>query len=1034
MKSELEPSAVRRPWQFPGLGRLMSRLKYPQKFALVSAVFLLPLGLLLYFFEVEISQSTNVAWMEIQGTAYLRPLQQFMVLNGETGITAAAVARQSENRTDLIRKLEAMSAAFDTVKSTEGQLGALLDAGHLYNVLEQNWTSLHAEAAVSRLGSPQDAFTDLASDERALFAHVGDSSNLILDPDLSSYYLMDATVLKWPRIQQLLTSTRYLCDDFARTGRITPSQQESLTVQLGVLQSLRADLEKGMAIAFASDGTRTVEKELHSPLIENLQALEDYDAYCRRQFLTSEQVQAKPDEVDRAARRAVDAGQEFWSRAADSLDFLLQTRIGKFQTRSTLVLAVTGALLVLGASLLIAFYFEVMRTVFNIRDATEKMTRGDYEGSIGIETRDELGGVVQAFNAVAERLRGEYLQAKEESARAREEEAMRKESEVRFRNVFENAVDGMFQTSLEGRYLAANLSLARIYGFDSIAELIGHVDNIEKNLYVDPTRRGQFREELETHSVVKDFVSEVYDRDGRKIWISENARAVRDAQGTILYYEGTVVDITFRHQIEETRQLVENELRQAKEHAEKASKAKSQFLANMSHELRTPLNGILGYTQILKRSPELTPKLGSGLNVIHQSAEHLLTLINDILDLSKIEADKVELQPADFDLRNFLQVICNMLRVRATQKKIAFHEHLADNLPGVVRADEKRLRQVLINLLGNAVKFTDRGGVGFHVSRNGAKVRFSIEDTGIGIPEEKIGLLFQPFSQVSDQQRNAEGTGLGLALSQRLVPLMGGLIEVKSRLGEGSTFSFEIDLPEVAAPQAKRPAKEREIVGYRGPRVRVLVVDDRWENRSVLSEMLAPLGFATVEAENGQEALAKIAEQRPDIVLTDLVMPVMDGFELTRRIRADDTAKDLIIITVSASIFDFDTAKSRQAGCNDCVPKPVDLPVLLACLRTYVPSIEWIYEEDASGPAPAESSPENPAAPLSIPPLPKAEGEELLDLARKGDVKRMLAAAEGLASRNGAFSPLVSRLRELADNFKIKQMRQMIEERMSPPV
>ena len=1025
MNPEPKYVAVRTPWQFPLLGRLMDRLKYPQKFAVISAVFLLPLALLLYFFNVEIYQRIEFARMELMGTAYLRPLQAMIVATGEAGMAAAA-AQQPENRPAFVRKLEETGAAFDAVKQAQESFGAALDSGHLYHVLEENWTSLRALGPASVPAKARLLLADLGSDQRVLFASLGDSSNLILDPDLSSYYLMDATVLKWPRIQELLVETRALCGEFLRAGKVTPAQQEELTAQLGVLRSLRADLQQGMSVAFANDGTRTVAKELRPALTDNLQALEDYDAYCRRQFLAAERIQTAPADFDLVAGRASDAGQEFWSQAADTLDRLLKVRIAGFQNRRALALAVTGLLLVLAGSLFTAFYFGVMRTVSSVRAATDKMIRGDYEGSIGVETRDELGGVVQAFNAVAERLRGEYLQVKEEETR-------RKDSESRYRGIFENSVEGMYQTSPEGRYLAANLSLARLYGFDTIAALIESIGNIRENIYVDPRRRDEFREQLERDNQMHDFVSEVHRRDGAKIWISENGRAVRDAAGEVLYYEGTVIDITLRHQIEETRQQIEDELRQAKEHAEKASQAKSQFLANMSHELRTPLNGILGYTQIMARSKELTPKLGSGLNIIHQSAEHLLTLINDILDLSKIEANKVELQPADFDLREFLLAICNMLRVRATQKKVAFHEHLDAGLPRVVRADEKRLRQVLINLLGNAVKFTDRGGVGFHVTRQGTKVRFQIEDTGIGIAEDKIGQLFQPFSQVSDRERNAEGTGLGLALSQRLVPLMGGRIEVQSRIGEGSTFWFEIELPEVSVTLPVLAEKAREIVGYRGPRVRVLIVDDRRENRSVLTEMLSPLGFDTVEAANGQEALARMAEARPDVVLTDLVMPVMDGFELTRKIRADEALKDVIIITVSASIFDFDTEKSRQAGCNDCVPKPVDLPVLLACLGAYLPALEWIHEADAqeaSAPpaAPADGSP----APIEIRPLPATEGARFLDLARKGDVKLLVQEAGELARKDGAFAPLAAQLRELAENFRIKQMRQLIEEHSEP--
>ncbi|HEY8965597.1 MAG TPA: ATP-binding protein [Candidatus Methylacidiphilales bacterium] len=1029
-------SLRRRP--VPVLGRLMSLLKYPQKFALISAVFLLPLGLLLYFFDVEIGQRIEFARAELQGTAYLRPLQDFLVRNDEAGIAADAFALSPEARPAMIRRIEEESAAFDAVRAVTARDGRALDIGHLFNVLDQNWGSLRAGAVASsaKAAPARSLFADVASDGRALFARVGDSSNLILDPDLSSYYLMDATVLKWPRIQELLTGTRDLCGQIARAGRITPTQQEVLTVQLGVLRALRADLERGMGVAFGNDPTRAVERDLRPTYVASLQALENYEAYCRRQFLAPERAQAmpKPAEVDMEGARAVAAAQEFWQRAADSLDGLVQARIAGFEDRRRLVFLVTGGLLLAAAALFAAFYTEVMRTVFAVGDATARMTRGDYAAKIKVETRDELGEVVRAFNAVAARLREEYLQAKEESARARGEEERRKESEARFRSVFENAVDGMFQTTPDGHYLAANRALARIYGFDTPEELVAGIGDIGGRLYVDPRRRVEFREELERTSQVQEFVSEVYRRDGRRIWISENARAVRDAAGNLLYYEGTVTDVTLRHQIEETRRQIEAELRQAKDHAEKASKAKSQFLANMSHELRTPLNGILGYTQILKRSPELTPKLSSGVAVIHQSAEHLLTLINDILDLSKIEADKVELQPGDFDLRHFLEAIGGMLHIRASQKKIAFHEHLADDLPSVVRADEKRLRQVLINLLGNAVKFTEHGGVGFRVVRRGDRVRFSIEDTGVGIPEGKIDLLFQPFSQVGTAQQNAEGTGLGLALSQRLVTLMGSKIDVRSRPGEGSVFEFEIDLPEVAL--APRPAAEkpREVTGYRGPRVNILIVDDRRENRAVLVDMLEPLGFETVQAENGREALERIAERRPDVILTDLVMPVMDGFEMTRKIREHPTWRDLLIVTVSASIFEFDTAKSRQAGCDDCVPKPVDLPVLLACLRTHLPKVEWIYqdEEEAAASAARNGAGAGAAHPAPadapLPKLPGAVGAKLLDLARKGDVQGVMAEAEALAAKDAAHAPLAGRLRGLAETFSTKQMRQLIEE------
>ena len=287
--------------------------------------------------------------------------------------------------------------------------------------------------------------------------------------------------------------------------------------------------------------------------------------------------------------------------------------------------------------------------------------------------------------------------------------------------------------------------------------------------------------------------------------------------------------------------------------AERANHAKSEFLANMSHELRTPLNGILGYAQILSNLA-LPAKALSGVRVIRQSGEHLLTLINDILDLAKIEARKIEITPTDIHFRDFLRGPVDMFQIRAEQKGIDFKVEISPDLPEAVRADEKRLRQVIINLLGNAVKFTDRGTVVlFTIAPHEGKVRFAIKDTGIGIAPDKIRLLFKPFSQVSDATRNSEGTGLGLALSQRLVQLMGGIIQVESEFGRGSTFSFDLDLPACTSTAflARAAESPSRITGYAGKRRKVFILDDIPSNRAVLVEMLAPLGFLLDRAGQG---------------------------------------------------------------------------------------------------------------------------------------------------------------------------------------
>jgi signal transduction histidine kinase/DNA-binding response OmpR family regulator len=481
----------------------------------------------------------------------------------------------------------------------------------------------------------------------------------------------------------------------------------------------------------------------------------------------------------------------------------------------------------------------------------------------------------------------------------------------------------------------------------------------------------------------------------------------------------------------------QTQLKKSKAAADAASYAKSEFLANMSHELRTPLNGILGYTQILQRSKNFDEQDKKGLSIIHQCGYHLLTLINDVLDLSKIEARKLELVQTPFHLPSFLQGVVEMCRVRAEQKGIAFIYEPDPNLPVGIYADEKRLRQVLINLLGNAIKFTGSGSVTFCIKNQATtsgdtassryRLEFKVIDTGVGMTPDNIKKIFLPFEQVGNAEKQSEGTGLGLAISLKLLALMDSKIEVTSELGKGSTFWFEIQ-GSAATNWAKssRFAGLGTISGYQGHKRKVLIVDDKWENRSVIVNLLQPIGFEVVEASNGKQGLDLAYQIQPDLIITDLVMPVMHGFKLLEQLRQSPQLKDIVAIASSASVFEVDQFKSLDAGANAFLPKPVQADTLFDLIQKHL-NLEWIYEQSAvPEPDNYEPSPVTHTSELTVPPIEILT--HLYELTQDGDFDAVSTEAERLQKAHPNYNEFAQKLKSLADDCQLEQVETLLKQ------
>jgi PAS domain S-box-containing protein len=528
---------------------------------------------------------------------------------------------------------------------------------------------------------------------------------------------------------------------------------------------------------------------------------------------------------------------------------------------------------------------------------------------------------------------------------------------------------------------------------------------------------------------VEIFLQYIHGRDSFNR-LEQSAYKDFSVQGYNLFI-AIIRDITERKQGEAKLQQAKEAAEQAKAAAETANRAKSTFLANMSHELRTPLNVILGYTQIFKRDRTLSKQQREGIAVVHRSGEHLLTLINDILDLSKIEAEQMELCPTDFHFHEFIEDISQLFRNRAKEKGITFQCDLSPEVPTVVRSDERRLRQILINLLSNAIKFTNTGGVALHIDQHEGKILFQVEDTGIGIASEELARIFLPFEQTGNQNYRADGTGLGLSISKKLVEMMGGELRVESKLGRGSTFWMILDLPEGLKVDNIKQQFEEEIIGYQligqsdqdfdvEHPLKILVVEDKQENWLVLVNLLKPIGFEIIEASNGKEGIEKTFACQPDLILMDLVMPIMDGFEATRQLKQKDISKQIPIIAISASAFDYHRQESLDAGCDDFIAKPFRAEALLACLRKYL-KINWIYGTSLS--EEIEHVENEKGDIFNFPVKPSTEQATVLfDLAMRGDINGIIDYANTLFSEEPQLKPFAKSVYQLAKQFKTDKL------------
>ncbi len=618
------------------------------------------------------------------------------------------------------------------------------------------------------------------------------------------------------------------------------------------------------------------------------------------------------------------------------------------RTLMTNIMWIAGLFIAMAASLIsILTGATVILPIQRITRASESIATGNYDQRVEIDSTDEIGALACTFNSMAEKL-------SETMKNLRENEDKLKESASKMRAIFDLSFEFIGLLTPEGILVEANESSLKFINMTG-SQVINkpfwetcwwaHSKQIQEKLKIAIKKAAD-------GELIR-FETTNQDSKGKIHIIDFSLRPVKDDTGKIIFLIPEGHDITerklvetelqkHRDNLEEMVMKRTNELAAAKEAADMANKSKSLFLANMSHELRTPMNVILGFTHIMARDVNTTTNQKENLNMMLKSGEHLLTIINNILDITKIESGKLEAEIFDFDLEELIGDLISMLRVRAETKNLSLTLDKTSSFPRFINTDPAKLRQIIINLVGNAIKFTDKGEIIIKLSVASLEkspeehiLNFEITDTGTGIATEDLEKIFQPFVQLGTR----EGTGLGLTITQKYVKLLGGIISAKSEKGRGSSFKFFITYKPVNHDKIPKlaPPKKGRITGFENAgKYKILIVEDHRESRQLLVSIIAPLGFQLFEVENGLQSIEFFKQNQPDLIFMDRRMPVLDGLTAAAKIRKIDGSSETVIIAVTAHAFVEERHEMLNAGCNDFIAKPFSAERIFAVIEKHL--------------------------------------------------------------------------------------------------